>query len=106
MNKVFVDKTTNVVSQIINIDKDPRWSEDWFSWCYVVDDPDNKINSYGYTYNLETKKFEEIKGYKEPEVIIEEKQEVQDIQDLKKELEMTQRALNEIIMSHASERRQ
>ncbi|MDZ5033975.1 hypothetical protein GNF81_14605, partial [Clostridium perfringens] len=46
MNKVFCNKETNMVEQIINIDIDTRFEENWFSNCYVVDDINNEINAY------------------------------------------------------------
>lgn len=74
MNKVYVNKETNLVEQIINIDVNTRWSKDWFPWCYIVDDENNSLKHHGYKYNLETEQFEEIEGYEEPVTIIEKSQ--------------------------------
>lgn len=106
MNKVYVNKETNLVEQIINIDVDTRWSEDWFPWCYIVDDEDNSLKHHGYRYNLETEEFEEIEGYEEPEVIIEpsKAQVVEEkTKDLEMELYFTQSAVDFLLMSSASE---
>ena len=82
MNKVYVNKETNLVEQIINIDVNTRWSKDWFPWCYIVDDENNSLKHHGYRYNLETEKFEEIECYEEPPTIIEKSQneKIQDMQ--------------------------
>lgn len=105
MNKVYVNKETNLVEQIINIDVDTRWGEDWFPWCYIVDDADNSLKHHGYRYNLETEEFEEIEGYKEPEVVVDPpKAEVveQKTNDLEMELYFTQSAVDFLLMSTAS----
>lgn len=106
MNKVFCNKETNLVEQIINIDIDETFEESWFPWCYVVDDPDNSLKHHGYIYNIDTKKFEEIEGYEEPEVIIEpSKVEVVEkkTNDLETELNLTQSAVDFLLMSTVSE---
>lgn len=102
MNKVYVNKETNLVEQIINIDVDTTWSEDWFPWCYIVDDEDNSLKHHGYKYNLETEKFEEIEGFEEPEVIVEppRAEVVEKItKDLEAELFLTQSAVDFLLMS-------
>lgn len=106
MNKVYVNKETNLVEQIINIDVDPNWSEGWFPWCYVVDDEDNSLKHHGYKYNLETEEFEEIEDYQEPEVVIEpSKSEVAEekVRNLEMELYLTQSAVDFLLMSSISD---
>ncbi|MDU7085926.1 MAG: hypothetical protein E6344_19755 [Clostridium sp.] len=104
MNKVYCNKETDFVEQIINIDVDTRWEENWFPNCYVVDDPDNEINTYNLRYNKETKEFEIVEGIPpKDEVIVEE---AISNEDLKKENEILQNkitamqaALDEIILN-------
>ena len=106
MNKVYVNKETNLVEQIINIDVDTRWSGDWFPWCYIVDDEDNSLKHHGYRYNLETEEFEEIEGYEEPEVTIEPSRAEaveEKTKDLEMELYFTQSAVDFLLMSSVSE---
>lgn len=62
MNKVYCNKETDMVEQIINIDVDTRWDENWFSNCYIVDDHENKISTYNLKYNKEKEIFEIVEG--------------------------------------------
>jgi len=93
MNKVYCNKETNMVEQIINIDINKNWSEDWFSNCYVIDDPENKISTYNLKYNKEKELFEVIEGLKEKDEI-----EIMpsDIESLKKENESLKKEIEEI----------
>ncbi|MDZ5010892.1 hypothetical protein GNF77_18750, partial [Clostridium perfringens] len=94
MNKVFCNKETNMVEQIINIDIDTRFEENWFSNCYVVDDINNEINAYNLRYNKEMKKFESVEGVPDfEEAIFEESEKDLKIKSLKEELEIPQDAL-------------
>lgn len=88
MNKVYCNKETDLVEQIINIDVDTRWQENWFPNCYVVDDPNNEINTYNLRYNKETKEFEIVEGLKpKEEVIVIKQPTVEDFNNLKEENE-------------------
>lgn len=98
MNKVYVNKETNMVEQIINIDVDTRWDPYWFPWCYIVDDPENKVDSYNLRYNTETGEFEVNEDFIPVETKIEDSEQQKEMKQLKEELEMTQNALNEILM--------
>lgn len=100
MNKIFCNKETNMVEQIINIDIDKNFSEDWFPNCYVVDDPENNINAYNLKYNKDLEVFEVVQGLNpKDEIVIEESEEKNKIKQLTEELELTQNALNEILMN-------
>ena len=68
MNKVYCNKETDIVEQIINIDVDTRWDENWFPNCYVVDDPENKVQTYNLKYNKEIVDFEIVEGKAEKDV--------------------------------------
>lgn len=100
MNKIYVDKQTNMVSQIINIEVDKEWSESWYPNCYIVDDENNEITSYGYRYNLEKKEFEVVEDYEE-QVIEVEPSEIEELkkanEELKAEITIIQGALDSII---------
>ena len=86
MNKVYVNKDTNMVEQILKVGSYDELPDDYFSNCYAVMDEEEKINAYNLKYDKETNKFEEIEGLPpKDEVIIIEKNE--DIEQLKKENE-------------------
>ncbi|MPM61941.1 hypothetical protein SDC9_108805 [bioreactor metagenome] len=109
MQKVYVNKATNMVDQILPIDENTNYPDDYYSWCYAVLDPNNQITTYDQRYNLDTKEFEKVDDYIEPEnIIIPSKEEeiLNTIEKLKvkntelvNELNTTQQALNEMIMS-------
>lgn len=106
MQKICVNKEDNMVNQIFDLSDYPEFKPEDYPYCYVIDDEDNKIKHYGYKYNLETEEFEEIEGYEEPEVIIEpSKVEVVEkkTNDLETELNLTQSAVDFLLMSTVSE---
>lgn len=74
MQKIIINRDTLEVCQIINLDKDSRFSEDWYYGYIIKDDVDNKVLHHGYKYIPATGTFEEIEGHKEPEVEVEEKE--------------------------------
>lgn len=65
MQKIVIDNNSNQVMHIINLDIDDTFYEEWYPGCYIIDDVDNSINSYGLIYNKELNRFEEIENYKE-----------------------------------------
>lgn len=99
MQKIVIDNNTNEVLQIINLDDDDRFDESWYPDCYIIDDINNEINTYGLVYNKEKKTFEQIEDYVEFETVVEETFTKEDIDKIKLELEATQNALNEILMN-------
>ena len=95
MNKVYVNKDTNMVEQILKVGSCDELPDDYFSNCYAVMDEEEKINGYNLKYDKETNKFEEIEGLPpKDEVIIIEKNE--DIEQLKKENEELKNRLDEL----------
>lgn len=106
MQKICINKEDNMVNQIFDLSYFPEFKPEDYPYCYVVDDEDDKIKHYGYKYNLETKEFEEVEGYEEPEVIVEpSKVEVVEkkTEYLETELYLTQSAVDFLLMSTASE---
>lgn len=93
MNKIFCNKVTNMVEQIINIDTDTRWDENWFPNCYVIDDPLNEISTYNLRYNKEKEIFEVVEGMKEKE---EAEVIPSEIEKMKTENELLRKEIDEI----------
>lgn len=86
MQKIVINKETLKVMQVINLDIDSTWSDDWYINDIVVDDTENKINGHGYIYAPETGEFIEIDGYKEPVAEIEENPMVKVINELQSQV--------------------
>lgn len=97
MQKVFINKTTNMVEQILKEEEGEEIREDYFPSCYMVDDPEEKINAYNLKYNKETEEFTEVDGlsaFAEVEIIKQPTQE--DYNALKKENEELKERLDNI----------
>ena len=62
MNKIFVNKDTDMVEQILPIQNEDELSDDYFPNCYAVIDREGKINAYNLRYNKDTKEFEIVEG--------------------------------------------
>ena len=62
MNKVFINKETNMVEQILPIQTEDELPDDYFPNCYPVIDREGKINAYNLRYNKDTKEFEIVEG--------------------------------------------
>lgn len=100
MNKVYCNKETNMVEQILKVETYDELPDDYFSNCYAVIDEEEIINGYNVKYNKETNEFEIVSGLKpKTETVIEESEEKNKIKQLTEELELTQTALNEILMN-------
>ena len=86
MQKVFINKETNMVEQILKVETYEELSNDYFLNCYPVEDALDEVNGYNLRYNKETEEFEEVEGLPaKDEVEIVEKNE--DIKQLKEENE-------------------
>ena len=104
MNKVFINKETDMVEQILEIREGEIIPDDYFPNCYAIEDLEGKINGYNVKYNKETKEFEIVSGLNpKDEVILEE---AVSNEELKKENERLenkitamQAALDEIILN-------
>lgn len=88
MNKVFINKETDMVEQILEVKEGEIISDDYFPNCYAVEDAEEKINAYNLRYNKETKEFEVVEGVPaKDEVIVIKSDSNEDIEKLKKENE-------------------
>lgn len=103
MQKVFINKETDMVEQILK-EEGEEIREDYFSNCYMINDPDNKVNAYNLKYNKETETFEVVEEIPAFDNVIVEKS--LSSEELKKENErlenkinVMQAALDEIILN-------
>lgn len=90
MNKVYVNKDTNMVEQILKVGSCDELPDDYFSNCYAVMDEEEKINGYNLKYNKETKEFEIVAGMKAKDEVVVigiNSNDYEDIEQLKKENE-------------------
>ena len=62
LNKVFCNKETNMVEQILKEEEGEIIREDYFPNCYMIEDLEGRINAYNLRYNKETKEFEVVEG--------------------------------------------
>ncbi|MGG7057617.1 CD1375 family protein [Clostridium tertium] len=86
MQKIFINKETNMVEQILKVETKDELQDEYFDNCYAVLDKEEKINAYNLKYNKESNLFEEVEGIPAfAEVEIKEKN--NDIEKLKKENE-------------------
>ncbi|MGV2685129.1 hypothetical protein GNF82_12090 [Clostridium perfringens] len=70
MQKVFINKGTNVVEQILPITNIEEYPDNYFEWCYSILDEEDKVKSYDLRYNLDSKCFEKIENYEEFETVV------------------------------------
>ena len=88
MNKVFINKDTDIVEQILEVKTIDELPDDYFSSCYSVIDEEDKINAYNLKYNKETKEFEVVEGLPpRDEVEIIKQPSAEDYNNLKQENE-------------------
>lgn len=88
MNKVYCNKETDMVEQILKVDSYDELPDNYFNNCYAVIDEQEIINGYNVKYNKDTKEFEVVAGLKpKDEVIVEETPSKEDYDNLKQENE-------------------
>lgn len=88
MQKIFINKETDMVEQILKIGSVDELPDDYFSTCYAVIDEADKVNAYNLKYNKETKEFEVIVDVPAfDEVKVEETPSKEDYDNLKQENE-------------------
>ena len=51
MQKVFINKETNMVEQILKVETYEELSNDYFLNCYPVEDALDEVNGYNLRYN-------------------------------------------------------
>lgn len=85
MQKVFINKSTNMVEQILK-EEGEIIGEDYFPNCYMIEDIEENINGYNLRYNKEEKKFEVVEGMlAREEVIVIKQPTAEDIKKLQNE---------------------
>lgn len=88
MQKIFINKNTNMVEQILDIREGEVIPDDYFSNCYAIEDLEGKINAYNLKYNKDLEKFEVVEGIPaKEEVTVEKAPTTEDFNNLKKENE-------------------
>ncbi|MBD7914566.1 hypothetical protein H9660_05360 [Clostridium sp. Sa3CUN1] len=97
MQKIFINKETNMVEQILKIESENELPDNYFPTCYAALDIENNINGYNLRYDLETKEFEVVDGIPaKDEIIIEKVPGIEDYNDLKKENEELKNRLDKL----------
>lgn len=61
MQKIFINKDTDMVEQILK-EEGEELREDYFPSCYMVEDLEEKIKGYNLRYNKEEGIFEVVEG--------------------------------------------
>lgn len=62
MQKIYCNKETNMVEQILKINSEDELPDTYFNNCYAVLDLEDNINSYNLKYNKEIEEFEIVEG--------------------------------------------
>lgn len=85
MQKVFINKNTNMVEQILKEEKE-EIREDYFPNCYMIEDLEENIKGYNLRYNKEEGIFEVVEGLPAmDEVIVIKQPTAEDYNALKEE---------------------
>lgn len=97
MQKIFINKETDMVEQILPVMTADELPDDYFSNCYAVMDYEDKINAYNLKYNKETEVFELVEGLPaKDEVIVEKNPSLEDFNNLKQENEELKNRLDNL----------
>lgn len=97
MQKVFINKDTNIVEQILKVNTENELSDNYFSNCYAAIDKEDNINAYNLKYNKETKEFEVVEGIPaKDEVVIDKAPSIEDFKNLKEENEELKNRLDKL----------
>lgn len=97
MNKVYCNKETDMVEQILEIREGEIIPDDYFPNCYAIEDIEEKVNAYNLKYNKETKEFEVVEGIPaKAEVVIEKTPTAEDFNNLKQENEELKSRLDKL----------
>lgn len=103
MQKIFINKETNMVEQILKVESYEELSDDYFPNCYPIEDALNKINGYNLRYNKGTERFEEVEGLlaKDEVEIIEKNEDIKQLkeenEDLKNRIEKLENLVNQAV---------
>lgn len=97
MNKVFCNKETDMVEQILKEQEGEIIGEDYFPNCYMIEDIEGNINSYNLRYNKEERVFKVVEGIPAfDEVNIIKQPTTEDFENLKNENEELKARLERI----------
>ena len=97
MQKIFINKETNIVEQILSVESEEELSDDYFSNCYAVLDKEDKINGYNLRYNKYAEDFEVVDGLKAfDEVEVIKNPTIEDYKALKEENNELKNRLNNL----------
>lgn len=97
MQKVFINKETNMVEQILPIKTVDELPDDYFSTCYAIIDELDEVNTYNLRYNKEEKTFEVVEELPAiDEVIVMKQPTTEDYNALKEENEKLKSRLDNI----------
>lgn len=105
MQKVFINKETNMVEQILKVETCEELPDDYFNNCYAVIDEDEIINGYNVRYNTDSQEFEIVAGLKpKDEVEIVEKNEhikqlKEENEELKARIEKLESLVNQAVLN-------
>lgn len=97
MNKVFVNKETNMVEQILKVETCDELPDNYFYNCYAVIDEYDEVDAYNLKYNEATKEFELVEGIPaKEEVVIEKTPTAEDFNNLRLENEELKSRLDKL----------
>lgn len=105
MQKVFINKKTNMVEQILKVETYEELSNDYFPNCYPIEDDLDKVNAYNLRYNKETGEFEEVEGLpaKEEVKVIEKNEDIKQLkeenEELKARIEKLESLVNQTVLN-------
>lgn len=95
MNKIFINKDTDMVEQILEVREGEVIQDNYFPNCYMIEDVNNEISTYNLKYNKETEIFEVVEGIPErDDVVVIKQPTAEDFQELKARTEKLEQALN------------
>lgn len=101
--KIYCSKDTDMVEQIFDYEnfKDcwDQYNNNTFQFHYLVEVELEVEIDYSYKYNKEFDIFEKVEEFVQEESIIEKDLQQIEIDRLKAELEITQNALNDMLMN-------
>ncbi|WP_111930460.1 hypothetical protein [Clostridium tertium] len=105
MNKVYCNKETDMVEQILKVKTYDELADDYFNTCYAIIDEDEKVNAYNLRYNKKAKDFEVVEGIRARDEVTVEKNPTkedfdslkQENEDLKARLERIENVLNQVM---------
>ena len=88
MNKIFVNKDTDMVEQILKVETHDELPDDYFPNCYAIIDEGEEVDTYNLKYNKDLEKFEVVEGIPaKDEVTVEKAPTTEDFNNLKQENE-------------------